>query len=220
MVPQVYTALGLATHILSVAGQSILATLYAATSIWVPGSVIIPGNQIILPDSSTTTTPGIYLKDETTPIKTYPISVGTEHCYGHTGALLCEIAVKLTGSGGHRNHNAGSWVCGTATCSILASNIYAESIPVASEKVYGGWTTTPGSASGAQLFNNYAVTASGTTIPGSGSYVGFGANPTFVTKDVPPGSTVKVTWTLGNGTEDYSNYKALWVTTYRKFYTP
>lgn len=219
MIPTVFTALGLATNILSVAGQALLSTIFAATSIWVPGSMILTGNQVILPDSSTTTSPAIYLNDETTPIATRPITIGTEYCEGHTGALLCNVHIKLTGSGAHRNNNAGSYTCGTSTCSVVNARVFTEAIPRANERLYGGWTTSPGTSSGAQLFNFYAA-SSGATVIGSGAYVTANTNGLNVEKDIPPGATLKFVWALGNGSEDYNSYKAMAVITFWKYYNP
>lgn len=214
MIPTVFTTLALATNILSVAGQTLLATILAATSIWVPGSFMQTGNHILIPDASTTTTPGIYLNDETTPIKTYPISLGTEHCEGHTGALLCEVTVKLTGSGGKRTHNAGSWVCQTYSCAILSTEVHWGNTHV-SDSLYAGWTMTPGAASGAQLLPN-VLAASGAVAYGSGAYT---STRTSDQVTVPPGATVKAVWAKGNGTEDHSKTAAFWITTYRKYGT-
>lgn len=213
----VFTYLGLGIALLSTAGQTFLGTIRDSGR-WIGGSVVRSAHEFLIPDSGTTTAPANYLVDESTPYQTFPISLGTEHCYGHTGALLCEIAIKLTGSGGHPNHNAGSWVCTTYSCAILTSLVMVEANPVG-DNLWVGWTSTPGSASGGQLIAR-KTTASGGLIVGSGSYATAGTGGETGEKLVPPGQTVKAVWSTGNGTEDYSNVKALWVTTYRKFYTP
>ena len=218
IIPTIFTTLAIGVSVLSAAGATIGRAILDST-LWVPGSQIITGNTFIVPDSNTTTTPGVYLNDEATPIQTYASAPGTESCIGNTGALLCTLTIKLTGSGGHRNNNAGSFVCGTATCSILDARVFTEAIPVANERLYGGWTTAPGTASGAQIFNDYAA-ASGATVIGSGAYVSIGDNALNVEKDVPPGATFKFVWRFGNSTEDYSSYKAAAVLRYWKYYNP
>lgn len=218
MIPTILTTLALGVHALSQAGQAILATILISST-WVAGSFIQPGHQFIIPDSNTTTAPGIYLNDETTPIKTYPVSPGTEHCEGNTGALLCTLMIKLTGSGGHRNSNAGSYTCTTSTCSIISTHLLVES---GSDLIYGGWNTTPTTQSGVQLFNRKRV-KNGIALTGSSAVVarGYdGATVTTTTKDVPPGATIKFQWEDGNGTEDYSRTKAAVVIRFYKFYTP
>lgn len=219
MIPTLYLTLALATNILTAAGTTIVNTIQDSTTLWKPGSMIITGHQFIVPDSNTTTAPARYSRDETTPFETFPLDPGTEYCYGHTGALLCNLMVKLTGSGGHRNSNAGSFVCGTATCSIVETRAFVES---GSDLLYGGWTTSPGANSGTQLYNRKRV-KNGISLIGSGAYVikGYdGAAVTTISKDVPPGATVKFQWEDGNSTEDYSRTKAAVMVRYWKFYNP
>lgn len=213
-----FTTIGLGIASLSVAGLAFLNSIRESVN-FVPGSAVITGNQFLIPDANTTTAPGMYLNDETTPIRTYPVTYGTEYCYGHTGALLCSITLKLTGSGGHRNHNAGSFVCTSSTCSVIRARVFTES---GSDALYGGWTTSPGSASGAQVFNAYAPSIPrGGSILGSGSYVySPGGVTTQVHKNIPPGATFKFVWKVGNGTEDYSRTKAAATVEYYKYYNP
>lgn len=178
------------------------------------------GDQFIL--TTEDSTPSVHLNDETTAVKTYPTTPGVEQCEGNTGALLCTVTIKLTGSGGHRNHNAGSYTCGTATCSIVSARVSIES---GSDVLYGGWTTSPGSASGAQLVNHVSP-----NIPRGGSIIGSGAytyntggatnGAKSVEKDVPPGATIKFVWKNGNSTEDYSRTKAAALIQFWKFWTP
>ncbi len=218
MFPTILTTLALVASSLSFSGQILYSTI-TSSSLFVAGSYLTTGNQFILPDSSTTTAPATYLRDETTPISQWPTDIGTEFCTGNTGALLCQRTDKLTGSGGHRNSNAASFTCGTATCSIVSMRVFTEAIPRANERLYGGWTTSPGSQSGAQVFN-FNAASSGATVIGSGAYVSLGANGLNIEKDIPPGATFKFTWALGNGTEDFSSYKAAAVTQYYKYYNP
>lgn len=179
---------------------------------------IVTGDRYVITGDDPT--PSTYLDDDTTnPIETLPTLPGTEYCTGNTGALLCTVTIKLTGSGGRRNYNAGSFVCGTSTCSILSARVFTEAVPVGSERLYGGWTGTPLTGSAAQVFNWYAA-SSGATIIGSGAYVAHGANATNIEKDMPPGTTFKFTWALGDGTEDHSRYKAAAVVQYYKYYNP
>ena len=192
----------------------------AATPAAIQRAQINTGDQYVL--TTEDSTPSVLLNDETTAIKTYstvsPDSSGEEVCDdGFTGALLCTMAIKLTGSGGHRNHNAGSVIISTtATSSIIDVNVLVES---GSDALYLGWTTNPGGASGAQLVN-YIVPNKprGGTIVGSGGYTYlFAGTPVSVPKDVPPNATVKATWRIGNSTEDYSRTHAVAVLRYWKW---
>lgn len=186
---------------ISALGLSTLATIRSNAG---PEAVqrlsVRTGDEYIL--TTEDSSPVTYLNDEATPIEMPPIAMGTEYCTGMTGAQLCTMQLKLTGSGGHRNSNAGSFTCSTSTCSFIRAIAFTES---GSDALYGGWTTTPGSASGAQLFNFYSPAISrGGTITGSASYIyTLGGAPLQAPKDAPPGSTVKFTWARGNGTEHY-----------------
>ena len=193
--------------------------IVGGTTVATLGAIIMAGNQFIIPDTNTTTTPGIYLRDEIIPIKTWPLTLGTEFCEGHSGALLCTVTLKLTGSGGKREYNAGSYLCGTSTCSIVETRVFTES---GADALYGGWTPTPLTGSASQLFNNKRA-KNGFTLIGSGAYSVGNADAgtyTTVTKDVPPGNTIKFTWAQGNGTEDYSQTRAAAVIRFWKYYTP
>lgn len=183
-----------------------------------PAPSIFTGDQYMV--TADNASPAVFLDDDTVPIKIYPTTPGTEHCEGNTGALLCTVTIKLTGSGSHRNNNAGSFLCSTSTCSIVDTRVMTEAVPVTSDHLYGGWTTSPGTASGQQLYN-WTIASSGATIIGSGSYLyGIGANSGNVEKDVPPGATIKFVWARGNGSEDYGSYKALAVIRYYRYYNP
>lgn len=221
MIPSILTTLALVAASLSVSGQIIYNTI-VNSSLFVVGSFVTSGNQFILPDSSTTTTPGVYLRDETTAIKTWPTDLGVEHCEGNTGALICTLNIKLTGSGSHRNSNAGSFVCTTSTCSMLNIQVHSEAIPrTGGDRLYLGWTNAPGTQSGAQFINDN-LTASGQTLIGSGSYI-HPSNKlvgTVRNGEVPPGATVKAVWQFGNGSEDYGTYKSVARFVYMKFYNP
>jgi hypothetical protein len=216
MIPSILTTLALVASSLSFAGQILYSTI-TSSSLFVNGSYLTTGHHFVLTDSSTTTAPATYLRDETTPIAQWPTDLGTEYCTGNTGALLCTNVIKLTGSGGYNTANAGSFVCTSSTCSIVSARVFAES---GSDALWGGWTTSPGTSSGGQLFNRLApAIPRGGTIIGSGAYF-YSGGTKFQTKDVPPGATVKFTWAVGNGTEDYSRTKAAAVLQYWKYYNP
>ena len=218
MFPTLLTTLALVASSLSFAGQ-ILYSNITNSSLFVNGSYLTTGHHFILPDSSTTTAPATYLRDETTPIHQWPTDPGTEFCTGNTGALLCQITIKLTGSGGHRNSNAGSYTCTTSTCSIIETILLVES---GSDLIYGGWNNTPTTQSGVQLYNRKRV-KNGISLTGSSALVraGYdGATVTTVSKDVPPGSTIKFQWEDGNGTEDFARTRAAVVLRFFKFYNP
>lgn len=196
------------------------ATIASIRSNTAPAAVqralVTTGDQYIVTGDDST--PSVYLDDDSA-VKTWPTLPGTEHCEGNTGALLCHVMIKLTGSGGHRNHNAGSFACQTSTCSIVSARVFTES---GADHLYGGWTNTPGAASGSQLFN-HKLTKNGFTLIGSGSRVINGPDGATIRdtpQDVPPGSTVKFTWKVGNGTEDYSRTKAAALIDYYKYYNP
>lgn len=55
-----FTYIALALAYLSSAGTATLGTIIASAA-WVVGSIIVPGNIFLLPDSNTTTSPGIYV---------------------------------------------------------------------------------------------------------------------------------------------------------------
>lgn len=180
-------------------------------------AAIFTGDQFLV--TTEDSTPATYLNEDTAPIKTWPTTPGTEHCEGNTGALLCTLTLKLTGSGGHRNSNAGSFLCSTSTCSIVDTRVFVES---GADLLYGGWTLTPGANSGSQLFNRKLVQNKNSFV-GSGALTFKGQDSSAVTttnKDVPPGATIKFQWETGNGTEDHSRTKAAAVIRYYKFYTP
>lgn len=221
MIPTIFATLAVGLQFLSQAGQAFLGTILTST-IFVVGSSILTGHIFIIPDSNTTTTPAVYLRDETTAIKTWPTDLGTEHCEGNTGALICSINIKLTGSGSHRNNNAGSFVCTTSTCSIMQVQVSAESIPRSGgDRLYLGWTTAPGTTSGAQFITaRHGAVSSGQTLFGSGSYFHPVNNSLVRNGEVPPGATVKAVWAYGNGSEDYGSYKAIARFRYWKFYNP
>lgn len=181
-----------------------------------PAPAVFTGDQYLVTADNASL--DVYRDADTSPIKIYPTLPGTEYCEGNTGALLCKVTIKLTGSGAHRNNNAGSFVCSTSTCSIVSAYVLAEAIPVTNDRLYGGWTTSPGTQSGNQLFNWGLAAGSGKTIVGSGAYIAPGG--LNVAKDVPPGATIKFVWTKGNGSENYGSYKAAAVLTYWKFYNP
>lgn len=219
MIPTIFTTLAVGIQVLSQAGQAFLGAIITS-ALFVSGSQIVTGHTFIINDSNTTTTPAVYLNDETTAIKTWPTALGVEHCEGNTGALICTMNIKLTGSGGHRNNNAGSFVCTTSTCSMISIQVSTESIPVLNgDRLYLGWTTSPGTQSGAQ-FVSWGLTSSGLTLLGSGSYLHPTSKQTVRNGLVPPGATVKAVWTKGNGSEDYGSYKAAARFTYFKYYNP
>jgi len=142
-----------------------------------------------------------------------------EHCIGFSGSLLCQRRVVLSGSGGNRGHNAGSFVCTTATCSIISLQAHIEANPK-NDKLYVGWTNSPATASGAQFVNNQSV-ASGAIILGSGSYINPTTKTTVSVGVVPANATVKAVWNTGitKGTQTGAVKGAIDVL-YWKFYTP
>lgn len=205
---------------ISALGLSTIATIRNdVTPAALDRAAIFTGDTYLV--TSEDSTPSVLLDNESTPILSYPTSLGTEHCIGNTGALLCEIAIKLTGSGGHKNHNAGSWVCTTYSCAVLSSDVFVEANP-AGQNLWVGWSTSPGTTSGAQIINR-KTTASGGMIVGSGSYTEVAGVTPVNGLVIPPGATAKAIWQTGltgDRSEDYSAVKALWITRYRKFYNP
>jgi len=213
-----FSALVIGAATLSVAAFTTINAIRDNTSGAETSPLIALGDQYLV--TADNPLPQVFLDDDgTNPVKIYPTTPGVEHCEGNTGALLCQLTIKLTGSGGNRNHNAGSFLCSTSTCSITSTRVFTEAIPRANERLYGGWTNAPGTASGAQLYNFYAA-SSGATIIGSGSYISGNANGLNVEKDVPPGATIKFVWALGNGSEDYGTYIASAVITYWRYWRP
>ena len=203
---------------ISALGLSTIGTIRdSLSSAELQRALITTGDKYVMVTEDTT--PQTFLGDDTTnPIIVDPALPGVPYCTGNTGALLCRVTIKLTGSGGHKAHNAGSFLCETSTCSIVDSRVFTEAVPL-SDHLYGGWTKEPSTTSGAQLFNK-VLAASGWTLIGSGSTVGSGLTAFNIEKDVPPGWTIKFTWHTGNNSEDYGRTKAAAVITYWKYWNP
>lgn len=215
-----FTGLVIGVVALSTAANVTITSIRDSLTSSDPAPLITTGDTYLV--TADNAAPAVYLDTETTPVKTWPTSLGTEHCEGNTGALICTINIKLTGSGAHRNNNAGSFVCTTSTCSMLDIQVHMEAVPtLGGDRLYLGWTTSPTTQSGAQ-FISWALVGSGQTLVGSGSYIHptNKAVGTVRNGEVPPGATVKATWTKGNGSENYGSYKGIARFVYMKYYNP
>ncbi len=169
MIPSFFTALAIGTI-------TAITPLILAMTQWVAGSQILQGNTFY--DTTSNSAPGVYVNDETVAAVTYPTTTLQETCRGSSGAVICDRLLKLTSSGGLAKYNAGSFVCTTASRSITRATLMTES---GSDSIYLGWTNSPATLSGSQIFN-YRTNVNGAQQVGTGGYL------------VPVNSTIKAVW--------------------------
>lgn len=206
MIPTILTTLAVGLQALSTAGQAFLGTIIAST-LFVVGSTITTGHHFIITDSNTTESPAVYLNDETTPVQTWPTTIGNEFCTGNTGALLCRRLVRLTGTGGHRANNAGSWTCSTQSCSIVRVTVMTEATG-RDDELYVGATQNPSIASGSQIINYKPTGGSGSQLVATGAYL------------VPVGWTVKAVYAHSQTLEAPGKVTGAILYEYIKYFIP